>query len=717
MVLMQRRWWWGIACSVVPILFATSVLGRPESGDGVVRFLYNDASASAVYVVGDWNGWSPAATPMDPSGDGTWLAEVFLDAGRYEYKLLVDGAWVVDPGNPEVSESGNSVVRVGATGSVLPPEGTSGGGDGGSNETSSDVRWSLRYLGYFTSRRQPETGRYALERPQHLIDVSLEANPTSDLDAWALMKINSLGDSASSDRIDLRYDRAQARWHPGSWDLRLLDNTQGLDFDDPAVLLGRVGIYEDPYGYRRRGVFVHKKLAGAPVQFVYTDNTESSVEADSLARFPGWDAAAYEARNSRRNADTIAFRFRGGRSDAGLGVSLRHDRGAYPGRRVDLSRGSDSLGVVAQARVQETTESWNAWGLDLSMKWSAVRLRAEYLSGQRHARAQSSLVVGGIRPDSLPSLPQIAPATVSEDRFDLSRSRRVEVLLDAGEEDATQWKPQLRYRYEEHHQGELVTGRSFLMRRHGFELRASPQWSRVQLQVQVAQDWFTYPQGATWQTQFWFRRHNPWLDEDVAGLQRFTLLGEETAATGVLQIDALLREQREIGLSYRLQLAAPGWHRAPRSIENVLRLRFALSADLSLRTHTRLVTYRRFETQDPSVVDVLGPGPHIEAGPWAQQNLADARHDHVSRWSHFIELVYEISSRSDIALGFGVDPWVLYTVRNEYMDIGWEQFVYAAGAGPAEAYADPEHLATRLGDAEAQLERERRLTLEARLRF
>jgi hypothetical protein len=353
----------------------------------------------------------------------------------------------------------------------------------------------------------------------------------------------------------------------------------------------------------------------------------------------------------------------------------------------------------------------------MSMKLAAWRLRAEYLAGSRHARASSRLLASGIRPDSLPSMPQLSPVTVSEDRFDLSRSRRVVVQLDGGEASDLPWQPVLGYEYEEHHQGELVTGRSFLMRRHGVDARVSHAWSRLQLQVEVTQDWFTYPAGSTWQTQFWFRRHNPWLDESVAGLQRFPLLGEETAATGRLQLDAMLWKPRDLEATLRLSFASPGWHRAPRSIESVLRLRLALTADLSLRTHSRLATYRRFDTQDPTVLGVLGAGPHIEAGPLSQGDYADVRHDYRNRWSHFVELVYEISSRSDIALGFGVDPWVLYAVRNEYMDIGWEQFVYDAGAGPAEAYADPDHLGERIGNAEAQLERERRLTLEARLRF
>jgi hypothetical protein len=461
---------------------------------------------------------------------------------------------------------------------------------------------------------------------------------------------------------------------------------------------------------------VQQKIAGAPLQFVYTDNTEVIAEPETLLTQPDWQSPMYAARNMRRNADTIAFRFRGGRSDAGMGVSVRHDRGMFPGQLTELTRTTDSLGAVADADIYDTTESWTAWGLDLSARLSKVRVRAEYLWGSRHARASSVTPVGNIRPDSI-SVPVFAAATVSQNAFDLSRSRRVVVHADGGSEAALPWNPSLGYEYEEHHQGALVTGTSFLMRRNSVTAGLSPAWSRLQASLQYEQHWMQYPTGSEWETQFWFRRHNPWLDEDVAGLYRFPLLGEATAAAMRLQLDALLSGKRQISAQFRLHYVAPGMHRAPRYLENVLRLSFALPGDLVLRTHSRLATYRRFTTQDPTVVSALGPGPHIEAGSFAQQHYPDASHDYKNTMAHFIEVVYEISSRSDIALGFGVDPWVLYRVRNEYMDIGWEQFVFAEGAGPQQAFTQPEQLGVLLEDAEARLQRERRITLEARLRF
>jgi hypothetical protein len=43
-------------------------------------------------VAGTFNDWNTTATPLKKSGDGEWKAELQLLPGRYEYKLLVDGA-------------------------------------------------------------------------------------------------------------------------------------------------------------------------------------------------------------------------------------------------------------------------------------------------------------------------------------------------------------------------------------------------------------------------------------------------------------------------------------------------------------------------------------------------------------------------------------------------------------------------------------------------
>ena len=49
-----------------------------------------------VSLSGDFNGWSPDATPMKRYDDGHWETTIELPPGRYEYKFVRDGEWMPD---------------------------------------------------------------------------------------------------------------------------------------------------------------------------------------------------------------------------------------------------------------------------------------------------------------------------------------------------------------------------------------------------------------------------------------------------------------------------------------------------------------------------------------------------------------------------------------------------------------------------------------------
>jgi hypothetical protein len=130
------RWWWGAAAAAVFMIVvarpwrpdvhqreADSALAAggarslpspaapaaPAAREGTVRFTLSVAdNARAVALVGDFNGWDTAATPMVQQGtDGSWTAQVPIEPGRHEYAFVVDGErWLVDPLAPQVENAG-----------------------------------------------------------------------------------------------------------------------------------------------------------------------------------------------------------------------------------------------------------------------------------------------------------------------------------------------------------------------------------------------------------------------------------------------------------------------------------------------------------------------------------------------------------------------------------------------------------------------------------
>ncbi|MBC8047025.1 MAG: alpha-amylase, partial [Fimbriimonadaceae bacterium] len=71
---------------------------------------------SKVSVVGDLTGWNPNAIFME-NRNGIWQTELILNPGRYQYQIVADGNWFLDPNNPEKIDNGiggfNSLMRVG----------------------------------------------------------------------------------------------------------------------------------------------------------------------------------------------------------------------------------------------------------------------------------------------------------------------------------------------------------------------------------------------------------------------------------------------------------------------------------------------------------------------------------------------------------------------------------------------------------------------------
>jgi 1,4-alpha-glucan branching enzyme len=64
-----------------------------------VTFQLQAPEARKVLIAGDFNDWSAEGSALKKTKDNVWRKEVNLKPGRYEYKFVVDGDWMVDPSN------------------------------------------------------------------------------------------------------------------------------------------------------------------------------------------------------------------------------------------------------------------------------------------------------------------------------------------------------------------------------------------------------------------------------------------------------------------------------------------------------------------------------------------------------------------------------------------------------------------------------------------
>lgn len=86
----------------------------PASGNAHFK-LSGYAQARFVTLAGEFNGWNAMHTLMMREGED-WLCAITLPPGKYRYKFVVEGKWIVDPGNPNVEKDNegneNSVMVV-----------------------------------------------------------------------------------------------------------------------------------------------------------------------------------------------------------------------------------------------------------------------------------------------------------------------------------------------------------------------------------------------------------------------------------------------------------------------------------------------------------------------------------------------------------------------------------------------------------------------------
>lgn len=111
--------------SSVPPTGSSSAAASPAGAPVLVRLVLLQPDARTVDVAGDFNGWDPARTPLEPTANGAWAVTIPLQPGRYEYMFVIDGTqWVGDPFAVEDTDDGfgsrNAVldVRPGAEASL-----------------------------------------------------------------------------------------------------------------------------------------------------------------------------------------------------------------------------------------------------------------------------------------------------------------------------------------------------------------------------------------------------------------------------------------------------------------------------------------------------------------------------------------------------------------------------------------------------------------------
>jgi enterochelin esterase family protein len=87
--------------------FIAQLPAIPWIDGDTAHFLFRDELATEVLLAGDFNFWTPDIAMSALSSSSLWShSRVFEHNARLDYKIVVDGSWILDPANPNTVSGG-----------------------------------------------------------------------------------------------------------------------------------------------------------------------------------------------------------------------------------------------------------------------------------------------------------------------------------------------------------------------------------------------------------------------------------------------------------------------------------------------------------------------------------------------------------------------------------------------------------------------------------
>ena len=104
---------------------AADILVKVKKRAGLIVKYNSQQPVKEVSIAGSFNGWNKNAARLKKNENGEYSAELELSPGKYQYKFVVDGVWLLDSQNPDKAPDGfggyNSVLTVGGEKPELLP--------------------------------------------------------------------------------------------------------------------------------------------------------------------------------------------------------------------------------------------------------------------------------------------------------------------------------------------------------------------------------------------------------------------------------------------------------------------------------------------------------------------------------------------------------------------------------------------------------------------
>jgi glycosidase len=145
-----------------------------------VDYLYSFDPGDEIYnhvqLTGEFNGWTPSRTEL-LFENGKWSVTIPLNPGRYQYQLVIDGKWRLDPANPDSIDNNtggfNSVMKVGLFEHSLLPFLYTHEYEAAENELT--VKWTQKPTTFFIFWQNILLDKTCLQLEEDEIEIAIPA--------------------------------------------------------------------------------------------------------------------------------------------------------------------------------------------------------------------------------------------------------------------------------------------------------------------------------------------------------------------------------------------------------------------------------------------------------------------------------------------------------------------------------------------------------------
>jgi Glycogen recognition site of AMP-activated protein kinase len=618
---------------VAPIVVMASMLSATASRAAVrvdqdeVIFSFRAPAATGVFLVGDFNQWNPTVEPMERDGD-TFSVGLFLVAGSYRYKFVVDGKWILDPDNPGLSPAkGSPIALVERSGGLilsteLPDE----------TAPPSTARFGIRYIGRLTS---DDSHTDYLQR----IDGNVEAT-VDHLYARAVVATADSTWSGDPFSIGAFFDRGRVDVNMNKLTFRGFENDSCWASSDPMHVVGDAGVYGYDAGFRRHGASAvaassHVALRAFLADDVVrrADGPTPAVDIASFAAGSSPDTTVYAPGSSLDGSDVLAFELTATFGRAAVGFTQRDERGINPGMLAQVTRTPGGFATSIEATREDRGVS-TLWASDDIT--SAVTVTAAYGWGGATARAFAG--ASGVDSVVAPVTPSVATPPSSADHA-LASTDRVVIAIDIGH---TATHAKIGWDYT----GFDYDGVAGVSHADVHRVTVSGDMTRTAWSMDASVVYTDARYGDTPDDLHidWPAR-NPWLSR-WDGFDGVELVGIGETAYSVATLGAKTSGRR-------------------------------IDLDGRARIETRDVTGTLLHAEASASATGVVSGPWYAAadGRWSWYDASVGGGGDF--WSGYFEAGYR-QRRIEASLGFGFDPVVFDPVINDYADIGWTRTVRGA---------------------------------------